>query len=58
MLADRTKKTKVFDRNFECQVMHKKNAIRSDSVLNQNTVKVYTEGLKLDGIAVAGFCAD
>ena len=38
--------------------MHKKNAIRSDSVLNQNTVKVYTEGLKLDGRAVAGFCAD
>ena len=29
--------------------MDKKNAIRSESVLNQNTVKVYADGLKLDG---------
>ena len=42
--ADRIKETKVFARNFECQIMDKKNAIRPESVLNQNTVKVYTDG--------------
>ena len=36
----------------------KKNAIRSESVLNQNTVKVYTDGLKLRGRVVAGFYAE
>ena len=54
MPADRIKKTKVFKRNFECQIMDKKNAIRSESVLNRNTVKVYTDGLKLDGRVGAG----
>ena len=44
MPADQIKKTKVFERNFECQIMNKKNAIRFESVLNQNTVKVYTDG--------------
>ena len=44
MPADRIKKTKVFKRNFECRIMDKKNAIRSESVLNQNTVKVFTDG--------------
>ena len=44
MPAHRIKKTKVFERNFECQIMDKKNAIRSESVLNPNTVKVYTDG--------------
>ena len=44
MTADRIKKTKVFERNFECQIMRKKNAIRSESVLNLNTVKVYADG--------------
>ena len=29
--------------------MDKKNAIRSESVLNQNIVKVYTDGSKLNG---------
>ena len=44
------KKTMVFERNFKCQIMdNKKNAIRSKSVLNQNTVKFYTDGSKLDG---------
>ena len=42
--ADRIKKTRVLERNFECQKMHKKNAIRSESVLKSNTVKVYTDG--------------
>ena len=37
--------------------MDKKNAIRSETVLNQNTVKVYTNGLKLDGRVDAGFYA-
>ena len=55
MPADRIKKTKVFERNFECQIMDKKNAIRSESVRNQNTVKVYTDGSKLDGRVGAGF---
>ena len=40
MTADRIKKTKVLERNLECQIMDKKNAIRFESVLNQNTVKV------------------
>ena len=35
--------------------MDKKNAITSESVLNQNTVKFYTDGLKLDGRVGAGF---
>ena len=43
MPADRIKKTKVFKRNFECQIMNEKNAIRSESILNQNTVKVFTD---------------
>ena len=55
MPADRTRKTKVFERNFECQIMDKKNTIRSERVLNQNTVKVYTHGSKLDGRVGAGF---
>ena len=38
--ADRINKTKLFERNFECQIMDKKYAIRSESVLNQNSVKV------------------
>ena len=58
MPADQIKKTKVFERNFESQITDKKNAIRSESVLNQNTVKVYTDGLKLDGRVGAGFYAE
>ena len=57
MPADRTKKTKVFERNFECQIMNKKNAIRFESVLNQSTVKVYTDGSKLNAKVGAGFYA-
>ena len=58
MQADRIKKSKVFERNFECQIIDKKNAIRSESVLNQNTVKVYIDGVKVDGIVGAGFYAE
>ena len=58
MLADRIKKTKVFEGNFECQIMNKKNAIRSETDLNQNTVKVYADGSKLDGREDAGFHAE
>ena len=58
MPAVRITKTKLFERNFKCQIMDKKNAIRSESVLNQNTVKVYTDGSKLDGIVDAGFYAE
>ena len=36
MSAVRIKKTKVFEKNFECQIMDKKNAFRYESVLNQN----------------------
>ena len=36
----------------------KKNAIRFESAPNQNTVKVYTDGLKLDGRVGAGFYAE
>ena len=58
MPADRIRKTKVFERNFECQIMDKMNAIRSEIVLNQNTVKVYTDGSKLDGRVGADFYAE
>ena len=58
MPADRIKKAKVFERNFECQIMDKENAIRFESVLNQNTVKAYTDGWKQDGRANAGFYAE
>ena len=34
--------------------MDKKNAIRFESILNQNTVKVYNDGLKLDDRISAG----
>ena len=47
MLAKQIKKPKVFERNFKCQIMDKKNTFRSESSLNQNTVKVYIDGLKL-----------
>ena len=57
MPADQIKKTKVFERNFESQIMDKKNAIRSESVLNQNTVKIYTDGSKLDGRVGPSFYA-
>ena len=58
MPADRIKKTKVFERNFKCRIADKKNAIRSETVLNQNTVKVYTDGSKLDGRVGASFYAE
>ena len=56
--ADQIKKTKVFERNFERQIVDKTNNIRSESVLSQNTVKVYTDGSKLDGRVGAGFYAE
>ena len=58
MPADRIKKTKVFDKNLECQIIDEKNAIRSESVPNQNTVKVYINGSKLDGRVSVGFYAE
>ena len=58
MLADRIRKTEVFERNFECQMMDKKNAFRFESFLNQNTVKVYSDGSKLDGRVGEGFYAE
>ena len=58
MPADRIKKTKVLERNFECQFMDKKNALRFESVVNQNTVQVYTDGSKLDGRVGADFYAE
>ena len=53
MPAYRIKKTKVFGRNFECQIMDKNNGIRSESVL-----KVDADGSKLDGRVGAGFYAE
>ena len=58
MPADRIKKTKVFEKNFDYQIIDKKNAIWFESVLNQSTVKVYTDGSKLDGRVGAGFYAE
>ena len=55
MPADRIKKAKVFERNVKLWIIIKKNSIRSESVLNQNTVKVYTDSSKLDGKGVF-FC--
>ena len=37
--------------------MNKKNAIRFESAVNQNTVKVYSDGSKLDGRIGSGFFA-
>ena len=56
--ADRIEKTKVFERIFEYQIMDKKNALRFESVLNQNTVKVYSNDSKLDGRLGASFYAE
>ena len=47
MPADRIKQTYL-----------RENAIRSECVLNQNPVKVYTDGSKLDGRVGAGFYAE
>ena len=58
MPADRIRKTSVFERSFEYQIMDKKNAIRSESVLNQNAIKVYTDGSKLNGRVGVGFYAE
>ena len=44
MSADRIRKAKVFKRNFECQITDKKNAIRSESILNQNIIRVCLYG--------------
>ena len=55
--ADRINKTKLLERNFECQIIDKKNAIRFESIINQNIVKVYTDALKLNGRVGAGFYA-
>ena len=52
------KENKGIREKFRMQIMDKKNAIRFESVLNQNTVKVYTDGLKLDGRVGAGFYAE
>ena len=38
--------------------MDKQNAIRSESILNHNTIRVYTDGSKLDGRVGAGFYAE
>ena len=57
MPADRIQKTKIFERNFECQIIDKKNAIRSKSILNLKTIRVYTDGSKLDVKVGAGFYA-
>ena len=38
--------------------MAKKNAIRFESVLNHSTIKVYTDGSKVDGIVGVGFYAE
>ena len=37
---------------------NKKNAIRSESVLNQNTIKIYIDDSKLDGRVRTGFYAE
>ena len=58
MPADGIKKAKVIESNFKCQIMDKMNAIRSEGVLNQNTVKVYADGSKLDGRVGTGFYAE
>ena len=38
--------------------MDKKNAFKSESILNQNTVKVYIDGSKLDGREGADFYSE
>ena len=36
----------------------KKNALRSENILNQNTIRIYTDDSKLGGRVGAGFYAD
>ena len=36
----------------------KRNSIRSESILNQNTIRVYTDGSTLDGRLRAGFSTE
>ena len=38
--------------------MNKKNTLRSESILNQKTIRLYTDGSKLDGRVGAGFYAE
>ena len=38
--------------------MDKKNVITSERILNQNTIRVYTDGSKLNGRVGAGFFAE
>ena len=38
--------------------LEKKNAITSESVLNQNTIRVYTDGSKLEGRVGVAFYAE
>ena len=40
--ADRIKKTKIFKRNFKCQIMDKQNAIKSECVVNIRTLSRFT----------------
>ena len=39
-------------------MMDEKNAIRSESILNQHTIRVYTNGSKPDGRVGVGFYAE
>ena len=55
MPADRIKKTKTFERNFRCQIMDKKNAIRSECVLNQNAVNILHRWLETRWESRSGF---
>ena len=55
MPADLITKTKIFERNFECLIKERKDAIIYESVLNKNLIKCYTDGSKINGRVGAGF---
>ena len=42
--ADRIKKTEVFERSFECQIMDKKNAITSESIRSSGVRRIFQWG--------------
>ena len=55
MPSDTIQKHKVFKRNFECIINERDKAENLESVPEQNTIKVFTDGSKMNGRVGAGY---
>ena len=55
MPADKTTKSKVFKRNFECLVFDRKGATEYLHALKESSIKAFTDGSKLNAKVGAGF---